>query len=148
MRAGVVLMVLVLCSCAEGPANSRASAAQRLVDRVVAEHPTLVRLTIHAVPTGQTENRIVACNIGAKIGKLSDPEDLSVMRTGEAVVLREGTDVDVTLPILDEAGEVIAAAGITFEDPGTLGDEELMNEAEAIARELTAAVRAMKEVPW
>ena len=91
--------------------------AQRLVERIVAKHPNLVRLTIHAPPTGQTQSRIIACNVHEKIGKPSDPEDLDAMKTGKVVVLEEGDKLDVTAPILDEAGQAVATTGITLSFP-------------------------------
>ncbi|TFH23257.1 MAG: hypothetical protein E4H03_06585 [Myxococcales bacterium] len=114
----------------------------------MAKHPTLVRLTIHAVPTGKTENRIIACNISEKLGQLSDPEDLSVMANGQTVVLREGDNLDVTMPILNAAGEAVAAAGITIRDEGNRTEKALIEEAEGIGRELTEEIQATKRVPW
>jgi len=141
IRLGAALVALLLCSCAGESANNRFSEAQRLVEQIVAKHPKLVRLTIHAVPTGETENRIIACNVGGKIGQISDPEDLRVMDTGQAVVLREGDNLDVTMPIPDDTGRVVAAAGITLSEERGSGTEALMREAEEIAQELTLGIQ-------
>ena len=149
MRINVVLLALLLCSCGAFSDNGEESAdVQRLVEQIVAKHPKLVRLTIHAVPTGETESRIIASNISDKLGNLSDPEDLRVMTTKETVVLREGNNLDVTMPILDQAGKAVAATGITLERDGITGEKALVMEAQTIAQELTTGIQAAKSLPW
>lgn len=148
MKIGVVLAAFLLCSCGSPSTHEQISEAQRIVDQIVAKHPALVRLTIHAVPTGETESRIIACNISKKIGKISDPEDLRVMATLQAVVLREGNDLDVTMPILNQAGKAVAATGITIKDEGSRSKKALMQEVEAIAQELTEEIQATRKLPW
>jgi hypothetical protein len=94
--------------------NQSFQAAQAIIDRLVAEHPEIVRLTIHAVPTGEKHSRIIACNIKEKIGRLSDPEDLEAMKSNTTTVLKEGDNLDVTVPISGKTGIPIAASGITL----------------------------------
>lgn len=130
------------------PTKQESADVQRLVEQIVARHPKLVRLTIHAVPTSGTESRIIASNISDKLGNLSDPEDLRVMTTKEIVVLREGNNLDVTMPILDKAGKAVAATGITLEEDGVTSETALMMEAQVIARELTMGIQAAKRLPW
>jgi iron complex outermembrane receptor protein len=148
MKIGVLIAALLLCSCGSPSTSEKFSEAQRIVDQIVAKHPALVRLTIHAVPAGETESRIIACNIRNKIGKISDPEDLHVMSTKQAVVLREGTNLDVTMPILNKAGTAMAATGITIKDEGNRSEAALLKEADEIAEELTDEIQAMKKLPW
>jgi len=119
--------------------------AQQLVEKIIEQHPNVVRLTIHAVPTGGSVNRIVACNLPDKLGKASDPEDLQAMQSNKTTVLREGNDLDVTVPIPDREGKVIAATGVTLLRPaGRAGVEE----AQGIARELAEAIRAAGHPLW
>jgi hypothetical protein len=149
MRVGVVFLAFLLWSCQTAPKNGKEfSAAQRLVEQTVAKHPNLVRLTIHAVPTGGTKSKIIACNIREKIGKISDPEDLEAMKSKKTTVLQEGDNLDLTTPILDKAGQAIAATGITLAFPRNASEKALVTEAEEIARELTAAVRAAQQPMW
>ena len=149
MRINVLLLALLACSCGAPSDNGKKSSdVQQLVEQIVERHPKLVRLTIHAVPAGETESRIIASNISEKLGNLSDPEDLRVMATKEIVVLREGNNLDVTMPILDKAGKAVAATGITLEQDGVTGEQALMMEAQAIAQELTTEIQAAKRPPW
>ncbi len=122
--------------------------AQELVGNMVSKHSDLVRLTIHAVPTGEEISRIIACNIKDKIGKLSDPEDLEAMKTGETVVLREGDNLDVTAPIWNKAGKPIAATGITLRFGKEETESDLLKKATAIAKELNTAIQNAKKPLW
>ena len=88
------------------------------------------------------------CNVAEKRGKPSDPEDLEAMKTGETVVLREGDALDVTAPILDPGGRAIAATGITLAFSEGATEDDLIEKAHGIARELTAAIRAAEEPLW
>jgi hypothetical protein len=149
MRSGVVLLALLLCSCQlTSKKGNEFSEAQRFVEQMVAKHPEIVRLTIHAVPTGETRSRIIACNVYEKRGKPSDPEDLEVMKTKKTVVLREGNNLDVTAAILDKAGKAIAATGITLTFPSNTSQEALVKKAEEIAQELTGAIQAAGQPLW
>jgi hypothetical protein len=150
MRSAVVLLTLALLACGSEPPpdDDPFAAPQAIVESIVAKHPDLVRLTIHAVPTGETESRIIACNVAAKRGKPSDPEDLLAMKTLETVVLREGDNLDVTAPILDPDGRAIAATGITLSFTEGATEEALVEKAHAIARELTEAIRSAEGPLW
>ena len=136
------------CGYPELPRNAEQfGQVQEVVDQIVVTHARLVRLTVHAVPAGQTESKIIACNIREKIGKTSDPEDIDAMRTRKPVILREGTNLDVTMPILNDAGQVIGATGITFRDDGSGDENELIAEARRIAEEVAAGIQSAKDFP-
>jgi len=160
-RIAVVLLGLLAASCqppsepppgappsAPPPSPKTASAksdfpaVQALVDATVAQHTDVVRLTVHAVPAGETESRIIACNLPEKIGKPSDPEDLEAMKTGKMTVQKEGANLDVTAPILDKQGRPVAAAGITLRMPGGATEEEMVEEAKTIAAALTTVIQS------
>lgn len=145
----VLAGILLVCSCQPVVENScNFKDAQMLIDKTVAAHPEIVRLTIHAVPSGQTQNIIVACNIREKLGKVSDPEDLETMETKKLVVLKEGNNLDVTAPILDKSGNVIAAAGITLRGLDSTNEQALTEKAKAIAAELSQAVQNSLKPLW
>ena len=122
--------------------------AQELVEGMASKHPDLVRLTIHADPTGEETSRIIACNIKEKIGKPSDPEDLEAMKTGETIVLREGDNLDVTAPIWNKAGKPIAATGITLRFGKEETESDVVKKATAIAKELNTAIQNAKKTLW
>ncbi len=116
--------------------------AQKLVDELAAKYPGLVRIGLHVTPPHGSENIIVASNVPEKIGQRSDPEDLKAMQSRKPVVLKEGDDFDVTLPLHDAAGRVIGAIGLTFQP--RRGEQELdaIRRARAMAGELERQIPA------
>ena len=110
--------------------------AQRLVDDIARKHPEVVRIGLHLTPPGGAENIIVASNLAAKIGQKSDPEDLAAMKTGQPVVLKEGENVDVTLPLHDAGGKVIGAIGLTLKPRAGETEAAAARRAQDIASEL------------
>ncbi|MCK4390428.1 MAG: hypothetical protein KAV83_09360 [Desulfobacterales bacterium] len=128
--------------------GSKFKEAQELVDNMVSKHPDLLRLTIHAVPTGKEGSRIIACNIREKIGAPSDPEDLEVLKTNKIVVLREGDNLDVTAPIRDKAGKPIAASGITLRFRKGETENKLIEKAKSIANEVTTTIQSLDKLLW
>jgi hemoglobin/transferrin/lactoferrin receptor protein len=117
------------------------SKAQKIVDDLLVKYSDLVRLTIHAVPLGEKDSRIIACNIDEKIGAPSDPEDLEVMKTNKIIVLKEGDKLDVTAPVRDKAGRAVAATGITLPLRKGETEEEVAEKAQSIAQELSDAIQ-------
>ena len=110
--------------------------AQRLVEELAKKHPELVRIGLHVTPPGSSENVIVASNVAAKVGQNSDPEDLQAMKTGRPVVLKEGENFDVTLPLHDAAGKIIGAIGLTLKPAAGEQEGNATRRARAIANEL------------
>ncbi len=115
--------------------------AQKLVDELAAKYPELVRIGLHLTPPNRVDNIIVACNIAARIGQKSDPEDLKAMHTGKVVVLKEEGNFDVTLPLHTASGKVIGAIGLTFKP---LGNEQASSAAERAKR---MAAEVEKQIP-
>jgi hypothetical protein len=110
--------------------------AQRLVNQLAKKHPELVRIGLHVTPPGSSENIIIASNVAAKLGQKSDPEDLQAMKTGRPVVLREGGNFDVTLPLHDAMGRIIGAIGLTLKPAAGEQEGDATRRAGAIASEL------------
>ena len=149
----IVLVVLVgaLAACG-GPDDkggaSDFSAAQKIVDDVAAGHADLDRLTLHAVPTGKTDCTQVASTMASRRGKVSDPEDLKALSTGEEVLLDEDGKVDLTVPILKKDGKATAVAGVTMLVKEGADHDAVVAEARAVAQELEAAVQAAGKPVW
>lgn len=122
--------------------------AQALVEKITAKYPQIVRLTIHAIPSGESKSRIIACNISEKIGKLSDPEDLEAMAQNKSIVLREGDNLDVTAPICNREGAPMAATGITLRFQEGESEKELTEKALSIAKELTGEIQSAGKPLW
>ncbi len=128
--------------------NSEHPEAQQIIEKLVSKHNGLVRLTIHAVPTGKGASEIIACNIQKKIGQPSDPEDLEAMKTNKTITLKEGNNLDVTAPVCDKSGKPIAATGITLSFQKGETEADVIAKAQGIALELTAAIHNAGKRLW
>lgn len=114
--------------------------AQRLVDEFARKHSDLVRIGLHVTPPNGSDNIIVACNLAERIGRKSDPEDLTAMRTRKPVVLKEEGNFDVTLPLQTASGEIIGALGLTFKPQGDEREAAAVERARKMASELEKAI--------
>ena len=146
LRNALALATLVLApvlACAAPPTEGHAQ-AQQVVASMAAEHAEVVRLTLHAIPAGETELRVVASTLRSRLGTPSDPEDVVAFKGGLEVVLAEGDNTDVTLPIKDSAGKVVAVTGITVKGAREPG----ITLARAIADELARKLATAKPPLW
>jgi hypothetical protein len=86
-----------------------AAFAQQLIVRLKDQHPEIQKLSLHAVPPGETQSAIIASNLPEKIGKLSSPDDLATVAAGQPSVHRveEGKFWDTFVPVHDRGGHVI-----------------------------------------
>ncbi|MGH9713055.1 MAG: family 16 glycoside hydrolase [Candidatus Acidiferrales bacterium] len=110
--------------------------AQQLVNELVARHPELVRIGMHVTPPNKPDNIIVACNVPERIGRKSDLEDLKAMNSGQPVVMKEGENFDVTLPLHDAVGKAIGAIGLTFRPLPGEQDKDAVRRAQVMAHEI------------
>ncbi len=108
------------------------SYGQELVDQVVARHPELLVIAMHAAPTGHPDYPIVASNIG-RIGKAADEDDMRVITTEKTnlEVAHGGTRFEVELVLRDVTGADIGALGLVY--PFKASDDKSALEKNAIA---------------
>ncbi len=137
---------LIVKDLAASPANNSKLLAQKLVDELAANHPELARVGLHVTPPNRSENVIVASNVAAKIGQKSDPEDLSAMHSNKPVVLKEGADFDVTLPLHDRNGKLIGAIGLTFAPLRGEQESGAARRARTIAQELERQIPSITKL--
>ncbi|MEP6899126.1 MAG: hypothetical protein ABI870_11390 [Rhodanobacter sp.] len=111
--------------------------AQQLVDETLAAHPDIAIMALHVTPPKQTDNVIIASNIG-RIGKKADSDDMGVVNTGKpAIALNEAGDhFEVELPLLDVTNDTVGAVSLVY--PYKAGDDKaaLAKSAEAVRDEL------------
>src|SRR5579864_2642316 len=89
--------------------------AQKLVDDTLAKHKEVIIIAFHVTPPNQTENVIIASNIG-RIGKKADEDDMRTINTGKPnlEVNATGNHFEVELVLQDQAGKTIGCAGVVF----------------------------------
>lgn len=125
--------------------------AQKLVNDTLAKHKEVVIMAFHVTPPGQSENVIIASNIG-RIGKKADEDDMRVIDTGESnlEVNKTGNHFEDELPLLDEAGKRIGAVGIVFNYKPGVDKGKLAQQAEKIrdeiAKQIPSKERLFEEV--
>ena len=97
--------------------------AQHLVDETLAAHPDIAIMALHVTPPKQTDNIIIASNIG-RIGKKADSDDMGVVNTGKPAmaVNAEGDHFEVELPLQDVTHDTVGAVSIVY--PYKAGDDK------------------------
>jgi hypothetical protein len=111
--------------------------AQKLVNETLARHKEVVIMAFHVTPPNQSENVIIASNIG-RIGKKADEDDLRVINTGESnlELNKAGNHFEDELPLLDKAGNRIGAVGIVFNYKAGDDKAKLAKMAERVRDEM------------
>jgi hypothetical protein len=143
MRIALVLLAIaVACPLHAGETTAPEKIyAQDLVNRIVEKYPDLLVVAMHVTPPNESENVIIASNIG-RIGKRADKEDLRVIGTGETIakVNRRGDRFEVELVLLDASKKPIGALAIVF--PYKDGDDasKLIARAKTIRDELAGQI--------
>ncbi|MBN8844125.1 MAG: hypothetical protein J0H88_12860 [Sphingomonadales bacterium] len=87
--------------------------AQKIVDEIIAAHPELVSITIHAIPAGMTEYTMIAGTFPDRIGNASSPGDAITAKKGVTQVESKwGTPdfnkkVSILVPLKDSTGKYL-----------------------------------------
>ena len=115
--------------------------AQTLVNQIIKEYPDLLVVAMHVTPPNESENVIIASNVG-RVGKRADAEDLRVIRNGEtlAKINKNGDRFEVELVLHDASGKPLGALAIVF--PYKAGDsaEQFKKRANMIQDELAGKI--------
>jgi iron complex outermembrane receptor protein len=91
--------------------------AQKLLNEVLAAHPELVVIGLHATAPGTTEERMIATNLD-RVGKLDDDDDKAAVIDHKIILApnpADPTKFEVQISLKDSAGNVLpAGAGLVF----------------------------------
>jgi hypothetical protein len=100
--------------------------AQSVLIRVKAKHDDIVKLGLHAVPPGETDNVIIANITPSKIGKKSSTTDLEKLAKATPIAVRIDKDkvFDLLIPITDASGGDLSGGFIVMEVPYTKASDE------------------------
>jgi hypothetical protein len=93
--------------------------AQSILVKVKAHHDDIVKLGLHAVPPGETDNVIIANITPSKNGKKSSPTDLEKLAKSTPIAVRIDKDnvFDLLIPITDNKGGDLDGGFIVMEVP-------------------------------
>jgi hypothetical protein len=129
-------LCLVLASCQSTCCDG--ASPQAVVDATAAANAGCTRLTLHCMQADGSA-KVCASTDSARIGTASEAEDLRAMQSGEAVVLDEGSAVDVTVPIMQTEGKWTTVCGVTLER-GDMSREAAVAKAKTIAMAVKASL--------
>jgi iron complex outermembrane receptor protein len=143
-------LLVFLCAAASNAQTSPTQAqriyAQKLVEETLAAHPELMGFELAATPPGKTQCVTIASNETEGIGEKCDKDEFTAVKTNKPFVEKEkenGKEVyDVTIPIHDANGEIIATAGIDFKPEPNQSDAQVTERSRQIAKELESKVKS------
>jgi hypothetical protein len=140
------IMALGLTSVIAGSAQQNKIMAQKVVEQVKAGHPEISGLEIAASKSDVEGCKTIAATEAAEVGQKCDKDELTAIRTHKPHVDKEKDEFDVTLPIHDSAGKIIATAGMDFKlQPGRT-KVSVVAEAQKIAAELEKRFTSKDEI--
>jgi hypothetical protein len=119
--------------------------AQTLVDKVKAHHDDIVKLGIHAVPPGETDNVIIANITRSKNGKKSSAADLEKLATGKPTAVRIEKDkvFDLLIPMTDSKGGDLSGGFVVMEVPY----DKASNEQDALKIGVAIRDEIQEQIP-
>jgi hypothetical protein len=124
--------------------------AQKLVEETLSAHPELSGLELAATPPGKKQCVTIASNEAKGIGEKCDKDEFTAMKTNKPFVEKEkenGEEVyDVTIPIHDANGTIIASAGIDFRPEPNQSDAQVTERSRQIAKEIESKVKSKKKL--
>jgi hypothetical protein len=124
--------------------------AQRVVEDTLAGHPEISSLELASTPPNKTQCVTIASSEAKGIGEKCDTDEYTAMKTNKPFVEKEnenGQEVyDVTLPIHDAEGKIIATAGIDFKPESNQQQAKIVELAQQIAKELESKIKSTKKM--
>jgi hypothetical protein len=127
--------LFVAFAAASVSAQTNSIFAQKVVEETKAAHPEITGLELAAIKPGKGCQTIAATE-AKEIGQKCDKDELTARKTNKPFVEQEKTEFDVTLPIHDSTGKIIATAGMDFKLEAGRTKETVVREALKIGAEL------------
>jgi len=132
----LTIVAAAILAGAIAPAQAGKIAAQKAVEEIKNTHPEITGLEVAATKPGSTGCKTIAATEAKEVGQKCDKDELTAIRTNKPFVEKEKTEFDVTLPLHDPSGKIIATAGMDFKlEPGRT-KESVTQAALKIAAEL------------
>jgi hypothetical protein len=148
---GLLLFVhSVITSSQTKPPSAAKIYAQRLVEETLAAHPELMGIELATTPPSKSHCVTIASNEAKSIGEKCDKDEFTAMKTNKPFVEKEkeyGKEVyDVTIPIHDVEGKIIATAGIDFKPEPNQTRAQVTKRSEQIAKEIESKVKSKEKL--
>lgn len=142
--SGTALLVLLVFWTIPASASGQKTAArgksfaQKLVETTLAKHPETDEVGISTYTRRGCLG--IASTDKSDIGEKCEKDDLAPMQTGKPYVEKERDGFDVSVPLHDSAGKIIASLGIGFKQAAGQTEASVTEQAQKIAAELEAQV--------
>ncbi len=148
----VGILAMIVCS-ATRTAQTEVPAkifAQKIVTETLAAHAELAGFELAATPPGKDQCVTIASNEAKGIGEKCDKDEFAALKTNKPFVEKEkenGKEVyDVTIPIHDNKGKIIATAGMDFKpEPGQTA-AQITERSLQIAKEIEARIKTKESL--
>ena len=118
--------------------------AQAILVKVKSQHDDIVKLGLHAVPPGETDNVIIANITPSKIGKKSSPTDLEKLAKQIPIAVRvdKSKIFDLLIPVTDANGGDLSGGFVVMEVPYSKAssEEEALKIGVAIRDEVQSQI--------
>jgi hypothetical protein len=135
------LAVALVFAALGAVAQTKNAAAQKLVDEIKAAHPEITGLELAAKTPGAGCQTIAATE-AKEVGEKCDDDEFTAWNTNKPFIEQEKEEFDVTLPIHDSSGKVIATAGMDFKRQAGRTKETVAREAQKIGAEIERRLAA------
>jgi hypothetical protein len=121
-----------------GQAASERIFAQKLVEETLPKHSEVSGLEISVVTKAGCKT--IAATDPKELGEKCDKDELQPLQTGDPSVEQESDGFDVTLPLRDGKGKIIAAVGMDFKLAAGQTKESVVKQGQQIVAEMESQV--------
>jgi hypothetical protein len=136
-----VIVGFSICAIVITPPGHAASGkifAQRLVEETLPKHPEVTGLEISAITKAGCKT--IAATDPKDLEEKCDKDELQPLQTGEPFVDQERDGFDVTLPLHDKNGQIIAAVGLDFKAASGQTKASVLKQGQQIVTEMESQV--------
>jgi hypothetical protein len=142
--------MFLLAACAlpsqAAPAAPPRIRAQQLVEEIRARHLEITGLELAARGSRTDVCKTIAATEAKEVGEKCDKDELTAIKTNQPFVEHEVDGFDITMPLHDASGVVIATVGMDFKpEPGQQRDT-VLKQAKQIAAEFEKAITAKSQL--
>ena len=137
----------VLAVASAGWAQPGKIMAQKVVEEVKAAHPEITGLEVAATRSASEGCKTIAATEAGEVGQKCDKDELTAIRTNKPFVEQEKNEFDVTLPIHDSGGKIIATAGMDFKVEAGRTQIMMVREAQRVEAVFSIACGTRRTVP-
>lgn len=150
LAVGILFLIVGSIGSVAQTTSSPKIYAQKLVEETLVAHPELMGLEIAATPPGKDQCVTIASSETKGIGEECDKDEFTAIKTNKPFVEREkenGKKVyDVTIPIHDANGKIIATAGIDFKPQPDQTHAQVRQRSLQIAKELESKLKTKEQL--